>query len=571
MQSAVRPASLLGPLRAYEGCRLLVAVSGGADSVALLRALLQAGAELTVAHLDHALRQESAQDALFVNALAQQYGLPFVTERIDVGAVAARRGWNLEDTARKVRFSFLTRAAERAGVQRILTAHTGTDQAETMLWQLLRGEAVLSGMPVRRGHLERPWLGVGRAEILAYLAALAQPWREDASNADTRFTRNWIRHEVMPPLLARFPGLETSLARLARFQAQDDGALNAQARAIQAHTPLQKLPLALLRRRARLQLAGQPVHAGHLEQIAAALQEGKTLHLTLPGNLPLTVTGGQIVSREVPGFPRPDFEFPLHWTLRHLLPGDRLRRQAGSRKLSDVLGDLKVPRAWRGELWLLASEQGGVQEVQWLGLPAPHGPLWAHGHQEDGHPGQGGAAEQAGQPEQTDPEWLAMGEALVLARQAAHSGEVPVGAVVLHAGRVIAGATNRSRELNDMTRHAELDALRAAAAEVGPYLSGCTLVVTLEPCPMCLGAALEARIGRVVYGAANPKTGALGGVSDLLSQHWGHRPEVRSGLRAGESSRLLRQMFAGLRGPAAQVGEAGFEQKGLHGHTHRDL
>lgn len=515
-----------------------MAVSGGADSVALLRALLQAGAEPVVAHLDHALRPQSGQDALFVAELARQHGLPFVTERADVGAVAARRGWNLEDTARKVRSSFLNRAARGAGVRTILTAHTRTDQAETVLWQLLRGEAVLGGMPVRCRSLERPWLGVGRAEILAYLAALAQPWHEDASNADTRFTRNWIRHEVMPPLLARFPGLETSLARLARFQAQDDGALTAQAGAIQAHTPLQKLPLALLRRYARGQLAGQPVHAGHLERIAAALQAGSTLHLTLPGNLPLSVTGGRMVPRETPEFPRPDFEFPAHWTLRHPLPGDRLRRQAGTRRLSDVLGDLKVPREWRSGLWLLVSEQGGGQEVQWLGLPAPAGPLWAHGHLE------------GRQPEQTDPEWLAMGEALALARRAAQSGEVPVGAVVLHGGRVIAGAANRSRELNDMTRHAELEALRAASAVVGPYLSSCTLVVTLEPCPMCLGAALEARVGRVVYGAPNPKAGALGGVSDLLSQHWGHWPEVRGGLRAGESARLLRQMFAGRRGAA---------------------
>ena len=545
MKSAVRPAVLLGPLRPYAGLRLLVAVSGGADSVALLRALLQAGAEPVVAHLDHALRGASAQDALFVGGLARQYNLPFVTERIDVGAIAARRGWNLEDTARKVRYSFLTRAARAAGVRTLLTAHTRTDQAETVLWQLLRGEAVLGGMPGQRNHLERPWLGVGRAEILVYLEALAQPWREDASNADTRFTRSWIRHEVMPPLLARFPGLETSLARLARFQAQDDEALKAQAGAIQAHTPLQKLPLAVLRRHARLHLAGQPVHAGHLEQIAAALQDGSTLHLTLPGNLPLTVTGGQIVPPEAPEFPRPDFEFPPHWTLRHPLPGDRLRRQGGTRKLSDVLGDLKLPRAWRGELWLLATED----KVQWLGLPAPDGPLWEHGYAEDGHPQQQGAAQQAGQPEQTDPEWLAMGEALALARRAGQAGEVPVGAVVLCAGQVIAGAANRSRELNDMTRHAELDALRAASAVVGPYLSGCTLLVTLEPCPMCLGAALEARVGRVVYGAANPKAGALGGVSDLLSQHWGHRPQVRGGLRANESARLLRQMFAGVRGP----------------------
>ncbi len=105
-----------------------------------------------------------------------------------------------------------------------------------------------------------------------------------------------------------------------------------------------------------------------------------------------------------------------------------------------------------------------------------------------------------------------------------------------------------------MTRHAELDALRLAAGVVGPYLTECTLVVTLEPCPMCLGAALEARVGRVVYAASNPKAGALGGVADLLGHHWGHRPEVRGGVRAAEAARLLRRMFAATRGgsPAAE-------------------
>lgn len=99
-----------------------------------------------------------------------------------------------------------------------------------------------------------------------------------------------------------------------------------------------------------------------------------------------------------------------------------------------------------------------------------------------------------------------------------------------------------------MTRHAELAALREAAATLGtPYLTGCTLVVTLEPCPMCLGAALEARIGAIVYGAANPKAGALGGVTDLLAAHWGHTPTVLGGVRAAEAAWLLRETFRQVR------------------------
>ena len=98
-----------------------------------------------------------------------------------------------------------------------------------------------------------------------------------------------------------------------------------------------------------------------------------------------------------------------------------------------------------------------------------------------------------------------------------------------------------------MTRHAELDAIRAACQVAGPYLNDCTLYVTLEPCPMCLGAMLEARLGRVVYGASNPRAGALGGVSDLLSQSWGHSLEVSGGVRASEATKLLRQTFASWR------------------------
>ncbi|WP_407539322.1 tRNA lysidine(34) synthetase TilS [Deinococcus radiomollis] len=535
---------VLTPLEPYRDRAVLVAVSGGADSVALLRALVQVGARPQVAHLDHALRPESADDAAFVAGLAAELKLPFVSERIDVALVARKRGWNLEDAARRLRYSFLTRAAKAAGLRSILTAHTRSDQTETVLWQVLRGEAVLSGMPARSAHVERPWLEVSRAEVLAYLDTLGQPWREDSSNADTRFTRNWIRREVLPLLHTRFSALESTLPRLARFQAQDDAALGVQAGVIGEHTPLAPLPLAVLRRSARQWLAGIRVQAGHLELVAHALQQGQTLHLTLPGDLPLTVTGGRIFSGQLsrPDFPRPQFESPVHWMLRHRLPADRLRLAAGERKLSDVLTDLKLPREWRDDLWLLAEGQA----VKWIGMPVGN---WRHSSSDV--PSQAiwaeGAAMQAGQEPVPDPEWLAMGEALQLARQAAQAGEVPIGAVVLHGGGVIAGAANRCRELGDLTRHAELDALRLAAQVVGPYLNECTLVVTLEPCPMCLGAALEARVARIVYAAPNLRAGALGGVSDLLGHHWGHRLQVRPGLRAAEAARLLRQMFAGVR------------------------
>ncbi|MBZ9714661.1 tRNA lysidine(34) synthetase TilS [Deinococcus multiflagellatus] len=522
--------ALLVPLHPYAGQVVVVGISGGADSVALLRALLLAGARPVAAHLDHALRPGSAEDAAWVQALAAALGVPFEGTRVDVAAVARQRGWNVEDAARRLRYDFLGRVGKRQGAQAILTAHTRRDQAETVLMALLRGEAVLRGIPPVRGRVQRPWLEVARADLETFLHALGQDWREDETNADPAYTRAWLRREVVPVLQARFPALEDTLARVARHQTQDDEALQAWAARLRPHTPLRGQPPAVLRRwvRAQVQRAGLEVHAGHLDQLAAALGAGETRHVTLPGERPVTVSGGQLVLAP-PQFAGPSFPVPAGWTRRTRQPGDRIRLPGGTRLLSDVLTDRKVPRGARDGVPLLVSAAG----VQWVGLTPP---VWAVG------------AQQAAQVP-PDPLHAAMGEALAQAGLAAQAGEVPVGAVVLGPdGAVIGRGRNTSREHGDMTCHAELAALREAARSLGtPYLTACTLVVTLEPCPMCLGAALEARIGHVVYGAANPKAGALGGVQDLLAAHWGHTPQITGGVRAREAARLLRDSFQEVR------------------------
>lgn len=531
------PPHLADPLAPYAGQTVAVGVSGGADSVALLRALVLAGARPVAAHLDHALRPESAQDARWVAELAASLNVPHESVRVDVLAVAAARGWNLEDAARRVRYDFLGRVAKGHRAAAVLTAHTRRDQAESVLMRLLRGEAVLSGIPAERGRVRRPWLDVTRAEIEAFLHALGQDWREDASNHDPAFTRAWIRREVMPVLSARFPGAEAALARVAGYAAQDDAALTELAARLTPHVPLEKQPAAVLRRFVRRELtgAGLPFHAEHLERLADALGAGDTAHVTLPGARQVTATGGQLYLTARP-WPEPAFLLPPGWQRRTRQDGDRIRLPSGTRKLSDVLTDLKIPRRERDAVPLLVSGEG----VQWVGLNPP---VWAVG-----------AREAAG----VAPDFLhaAMGEALALARQAASANEVPVGAVVLGPdAEVIGRGRNTSRADGDMTRHAELAALREAAASLGtPYLTDCTLVVTLEPCPMCLGAALEARVGRIVYGAANPRAGALGGVSDVLAAHWGHAPTVTGGVRAAEAARLLREAFRAVR-QGAQMAE----------------
>jgi len=211
--------------------------------------------------------------------------------------------------------------------------------------------------------------------------------------------------------------------------------------------------------------------------------------------------------------------------LRARRPGDVVRLPGGHRALSDVLIDARVPREARDGLRLLARGD----EVVWAdGVLRPEG---------------------AGAVLIEDADERAMREALALARAAGEAGELPVGALVLRGGEVLGRGANRSQGDADPTAHAEVLALRAAAAAVGDWrLTGATLVVTLEPCPMCFGAALSAHVERVVYGAPNLREGALGGVADLVGEGWKRRLEVRGGVRARESAALLAAFFAGRRG-----------------------
>jgi tRNA(Ile)-lysidine synthase len=249
----------------------VVAVSGGADSVALVRALHACSISLIVAHVNHKLRgPESDADEAFVRELCATLGVPCRAESVDVAALAA--GENLESTARRVRYGFFADVATEVGAAWIATAHTADDQAETVLHRLIRGTglqglrgiareagplapASLSAsrgptpptpLPAGRGEsggiascasenvdglgmpdsplpagrgvgclLLRPLLTLTRADVLAHLAAINQPYREDASNADPRFTRNRIRHELLPLLRTFNPDVVSALGHLA--------------------------------------------------------------------------------------------------------------------------------------------------------------------------------------------------------------------------------------------------------------------------------------------------------------------------------------------------------------------
>lgn len=151
-----------------------------------------------------------------------------------------------------------------------------------------------------------------------------------------------------------------------------------------------------------------------------------------------------------------------------------------------------------------------------------------------------------------------MDSALTLARLAADEGEVPVGAVVVHDGAIVASAANRTEQLRDPTAHAEVLALREAARVLGrARLGGCTLFVTLEPCAMCAGAIVLARVDRVVFGAWDEKAGMVGSVGDVLRHpRLNHRPEVLAGVAAEPAGELLRTFFASRRAPLPPRSEA---------------
>jgi tRNA(Ile)-lysidine synthase len=200
------------------GERVLVGVSGGADSVALLRVLLSVSGvfrlSLHVAHVDHRLRAESKVDAAFVTRLGERLDLPATIVAVDVP-----RGGSPEDAARRVRYAALERVASEIGASRIALGHTADDQAETVLMRLLQGAGPrgLAGIPAVRGRIVRPLLETRRALIVEALHRLGQDWHVDPSNDDRHFLRNRLRHDVLPVVAATAPDVVEALCRTARL------------------------------------------------------------------------------------------------------------------------------------------------------------------------------------------------------------------------------------------------------------------------------------------------------------------------------------------------------------------
>lgn len=213
--------------------RLLVAVSGGPDSLCLLHVLWRLGMPVGVAHFDHQLRPESSEEAEVVGRFAAQLGLPFILGREDVRVFAEQEARSIEDSARTLRYRFLFREAEIQGYQAIAVAHTADDQVETVLMHFLRGTGLagLCGMtwcshPKQWGSdmaLIRPLLGVWRWQVEGYLAENLLVALLDPTNQDVEYTRNYIRHRTLPALEQNHPRLKERIWQMAEILGGEHG------------------------------------------------------------------------------------------------------------------------------------------------------------------------------------------------------------------------------------------------------------------------------------------------------------------------------------------------------------
>jgi tRNA(Ile)-lysidine synthase len=226
----------------HPGDRICVAISGGADSVALLLTLHAAnaakhdalGVGLSAVHVHHGIRPGEADvDQQFVEALCKSLDIPLHLHHANIPERVAQTGETIEEAARNVRYDYFASLIAAGHADAVLTAHTLDDQAETVLMKLLRGawtEGLSAIHPVvlvnttgqRQGKILRPFLNTRRTEIEACLNQLNQPWREDSTNADTSYTRNRIRHELMPQLRQYNPSLDQTLANLAELAREEE-------------------------------------------------------------------------------------------------------------------------------------------------------------------------------------------------------------------------------------------------------------------------------------------------------------------------------------------------------------
>jgi len=273
---------------------LLCAVSGGADSMCLLHRLHAGGYKVTAAHFEHGIRgEESRRDMDFVREYCHSAGIPFVCARGEVPAYAREHGLSVEEAARKLRYDFLEEKRRELALDYILTAHNAGDNAETLVFNLIRGSGTrgLKGIDKRRGPILRPMLGLSRQEIERYLEQNSVPHIEDSSNQSDDYSRNFIRHNIIPLMEQINPRFVQAASRTAELCRRDEEALNEMADCFFKEScaadgsidcaALTKAPAALASRALRKRLCGLSME--HIDAILDFCRGSGSARLDLPG------------------------------------------------------------------------------------------------------------------------------------------------------------------------------------------------------------------------------------------------------------------------------------------------
>lgn len=413
-----------GMLRA--GDMVLAAVSGGPDSMAMLHVLVELadvlGVRLAVAHLDHGLRQDSIDDAMFVAEAANSLGLPCIVGEAHLAEVLQGGGANVQEAARDARYGFLQRTAEELGADRIAVGHTVDDQAETYLMRELRGSGAhgLAGIPPVRGNIIRPLIDASRTDVMAYLEGKGVSYVTDPTNLKPKYLRNKVRLELMPVLKGYNPNIARTLARSADILRDEDLFMDSYAESLLpgltasdggwvvrlTESVWAGLPLAVKRRVVRLlagRLKGDQLGIGyeHVEDALGVLDAGATGRgVDLPGGVRVESSYGMPVFYRPDGMPS-GFEYPMPvpgivdipgigsivagpapytqdgvvvefdmdrlagpLSVRSRRPGDRFNPagMSGTRKLKEFFIDMKLSRIGRAQTPILTC--GG--EIAWV-------------------------------------------------------------------------------------------------------------------------------------------------------------------------------------------------------------
>ena len=380
--------------------KVVVGVSGGADSVALAHILMKLGYDVTIAHLNHGLRgKESDADEKFVTKLAEKWKVPCSTHKINPPLSPLKKGGingggNMENNARLIRYAFLekVRVAEKA--EFIAVAHHMDDQIETILMHIQRGAGLrgLCGMKIQNGSIIRPLLGVKKKDLIAYLKKEKIDFRADSSNSDMRFRRNLFRHKVIPELKKKHKDLEKSLLKMSE-------SANERIQEIEKRTKdwMQKNIISFeferlaflelpdsIQSEILFQLTGyQDVYRKSIDKIKLLIQKGMTGKQKQIGPVTFRTQYDRIIFYK--GFKKTE---PLkrvqlqvreirwgNWKIKHVgdqrlfvrtwQKGDRFcpSGMKGSKKLQDFFVDRKIPKSERHQIPIIVDEENRIMGV----------------------------------------------------------------------------------------------------------------------------------------------------------------------------------------------------------------